>query len=52
MNKKEIRWGAAQARIRTEMKQLRDHNAALKEELKELTFSKVIQHSFHFLKHY
>ncbi|XKL67587.1 hypothetical protein PGB90_003078 [Kerria lacca] len=32
MNKKESRWAAAQARIRTEMKQLKDHNTTLKEE--------------------
>ena len=36
MNKKESRWGAAQARIRTEMKMLKDRNAALQEEMKEL----------------
>ncbi|XKL59755.1 hypothetical protein PGB90_000771 [Kerria lacca] len=39
MNKKESRWAAAQARIRTEMKQLKDHNTTLKEEVKELKIS-------------
>lgn len=36
MNKKESRWAAAQARIRTEMKMLKDRNATLQEEIKEL----------------
>lgn len=36
MNKKECRWAAAQARIRTEMKTLKDRNSTLQEELKEL----------------
>lgn len=36
MNRKESRWAAAQARIRTEMKLLKDHNTVLKEELNEL----------------
>ncbi|XKL61086.1 hypothetical protein PGB90_008143 [Kerria lacca] len=39
MHKKESRWAAAQARIRTEMKQLKDHNTTLKEEVKELKIS-------------
>lgn len=36
MNKKESRWAAAQARIRTEVKLLKDRNSTLQEELKEL----------------
>lgn len=36
MNEKEGRWAAAQARIRTEMKQLKDHNTKLKEEVEKL----------------
>lgn len=41
ISKKESRWGAAQARIRTEMKQLKDLNASLKDEIKELKTKKV-----------
>lgn len=48
MNRKESRWAAAQARNRTEMKLLKDHNAALQEEVNDLkkTKKKVIAHGF------
>lgn len=36
MNQKTSRWGAAQARIRTQMKQLENHNNELKEEIEKL----------------
>jgi len=35
MNKKESRWAAAQARIRTEVKMLKDRNSTLQGELSE-----------------
>jgi len=36
MNRKESRWAAAQARTRTEMKILKDHNSTLQKEMNDL----------------